>query len=479
MEALCQLAVEEALAAGGSYADVRVVDRRLHGMRVKNDTVDVLTDHTSRGLGVRTLARGAWGFAASARLERDEVRRVARESVRIARASATAKGEDVRLGEVQAHRGRYVSPRWTDPWEVPLEERLALLTDAQGELAAGDGIRVRTASLSLFRERTTFGSSEGAFLEQDVLHTGAGVEALAVANGEVQKRSYPTSFGGNFAAAGWEHVEALDLVGHAGATGREALALLEAEGCPSGRSDLILGAGQMALQVHESCGHPTELDRVLGMEASYAGTSFLTPDRLGTFRYGSPQVTLVADATTPGGLGTFAYDDEGVPARRVELVREGLFVGYQSSRETAVRFDTASSGNMRADGWSRIPLIRMTNVSLQPGDWGFEELVADTRRGLYLETNRSWSIDDRRLNFQFGTEVAWTVEDGELRDLVRNPSYTGITYEFWRRCDAVCSDAHGVLWGIPNCGKGEPSQVMRVGHRTPPARFRDVQVGVG
>lgn len=471
-------ALDAAQAAGASYADVRTVDRQVQALRVKNDRVEALTDNRSTGFGVRALVQGAWGFAASSRQGTEEGRRVAEEAVRIARASARAKGEDVRLAEVDVHRDRYVSPRRIDPWEVPLEEKLELLTDAQSQLAVGNGVRVRVAGTTAFRERTRFASTEGARLEQDILHTGAGIECLAVANGEVQKRSYPTSFGGNHRSAGWELVEELDLPGHAEATGRQALNLLEAPRCPSGRRDLVLGSAQLALQVHESCGHPTELDRALGMEASYAGTSFLTPDKRGDFRYGSEAVTITADATTPGGLGTFGYDDEGVPARRVDLVREGRFVGYQTSRETAVRFDEASSGNMRADGWGRIPLIRMTNINLLPGDWEFEELLADTGEGLYLETNRSWSIDDRRLNFQFATEAAWTIEDGELGTLVRNPSYTGITYEFWRSCDAVCGEGDWVLWGVPNCGKGEPGQVMRVGHGTAPARFRDVQVGV-
>jgi TldD protein len=260
----------------------------------------------------------------------------------------------------------------------------------------------------------------------------------------------------------------------------EAAALLRAAPCPSGTYDVILDGSQLGLQVHESCGHPTELDRVLGSEANFAGGSFLTTDKLGKFRYGSEHVNLTADATAPFGLGTFGYDDEGVPAQRWDLVREGVFRGYLTSRETAPKIGLErSQGAMRADGWSRIPLIRMVNVSLQPGEWEPDALIADTKRGIYMETNRSWSIDQLRYNFQFGTELGWLIENGKKTKLLKNPTYQGITPEFWGSCDAVCGPRHWVLWGTPNCGKGQPGQTMTTGHGAAPARFRNVKVGVG
>jgi TldD protein len=243
---------------------------------------------------------------------------------------------------------------------------------------------------------------------------------------------------------------------------------------------IVIDSSQLALQVHESCGHPIELDRVLGMEASFAGTSFLTLDKLGKLQYGSPIVNIDADATAPGGLGTFGFDDEGVPAQNVPVVSAGLFVGYLTSRETAPVIGRRSMGSARASGWNVIPLIRMTNVNLRPGDAGtLDDLIADTRDGLFLSTNRSWSIDDRRLNFQFGTQVGWRIRNGKLAEMVRNPTYTGITPEFWGSCDAICGASEWQLWGVPNCGKGEPMQTHRVGHGAAPARFRNVQVGVG
>jgi TldD protein len=217
---------------------------------------------------------------------------------------------------------------------------------------------------------------------------------------------------------------------------------------------------------------------VLGTEAAFAGTSFLTTDKLNSFRYGSDVVNITADATIPGGLGTFGYDDEGVPAQATPVVRNGLFMGYLTSRETATALGQRSNGAMRASGWNRIPLIRMTNVSLEPGAWTLEGLIADTKEGLYMETNKSWSIDDRRLNFQFGTEVAREIKNGKLGDLVKNATYTGITPQFWGGCDAVCNRDHWVVWGTPNCGKGQPEQVAHTGHGAAPARFRNVQIGV-
>jgi TldD protein len=279
---------------------------------------------------------------------------------------------------------------------------------------------------------------------------------------------------------------AMDLPGQAERVGSEAVALLSADACPPGRTAVILDGTQLALQIHESCGHPIELDRVFGTEASFAGTSFLTPEKYGTFRYGSDIVNLTADATIPGGLGTFGWDDEGVPAQRVPIVRDGVFGGYLTSRETAQQLrgilgDAApenSGGAMRADGWSRLPIIRMTNVNLEPGAWEFDDLISDTDDGILMEVNKSWSIDDKRLNFQFGTEMAREIKNGKLGRMLKNATYTGITPQFWGSCDAICNRNHWRVWGTANCGKGQPGQTAHTGHGAAPARFRDVQVGM-
>ncbi|MGQ9584847.1 MAG: TldD/PmbA family protein [Anaerolineae bacterium] len=479
MQSLIERGLNLAQVRGAQYADVRVVQRNLQVIQVKNEAVEGLSEDENQGFGVRVLVNGAWGFAASARLSLSEVDRVAALAIQIARASGRVPGRTpVHLGPPVVHRGAYRTEVQQDPFQVSLEDKVSLLLEAAKAMREQPEVKVATASMEARRERKFFGNSEGAYIEQEIIETGSGLEATAVGHDDVQKRSYPNSFGRHQATMGYELVESLDLIGNAPRVGEEAVRLLTAPVCPSTVTTVILDATQLALQVHESCGHPTELDRVFGTEASYAGTSFLTPDKLGTFRYGSEIVNLTADATVPGGLGTFGFDDEGVPAQKTPLIRDGVFVGYLMSRETAATLGLPSNGCMRADGWNRIPLVRMTNVNLEPGEWEWEDLLADTDEGLYLEMNKSWSIDDRRLNFQFGTEVAREIKGGQLGQLYKNATYTGITPQFWGGCDAICNERYWKVWGTPNCGKGQPGQVMHVGHGTAPARFRNVRVGV-
>ena len=487
MRQLTGLALDTACVRGATYADVRIVERREQTIGVKNGVVEALSETADHGFGVRVIAQGAWGFASSAVLTREEIERVTALAVEIAHASALTRRDPVDIGPPVTHTGRYRTPVQIDPFGVPVEDKIALLLEADGAMRRVDGVKVAQGTLVCLRERKTFANTEGAFTEQEIVETGGGIVALAVDGREVQQRSYPNSFGRDQRTAGWEYIRQIDLPAHAEQVASEAVALLTANPCPGTVTTVILGPTQLALQIHESCGHPTELDRVFGTEAAYAGTSFLTPDRLGTLRYGSPAVNLTADATLPGGLGTFGWDDEGVPAQRVSLVREGLFVGYLTSRETAVQLEqmtgqdaehARSGGAMRASGWNRIPLIRMTNISIEPGEWTLDDLIADTDDGIYLETNRSWSIDDKRLNFQFGTEIGYEIKRGKLNRLLKNCTYTGVTPVFWGSCDAVCNRDHWQVWGTPNCSKGQPSQIAHTGHGAAPARFRNVRVGV-
>ena len=477
MRDLSQRALDTAVQRGATYADVRVVRRDEESISVKSGRVDAVGSGESEGFGVRVIVDGAWGFAASSRMTGDEADRVAAEAVRIARASATAKRRAVVLDDRPSAHGSYRTPYTIDPFAVSIEDKVALLLEAERTMARTGGVAFAEASYSAQREWKWFAASDGSETDQEITHVVAALEVNAVDGDELQRRSYPDSG----QAAGWEWVVGLDLVGNAARIAPESVALLSAPQCPPGRRTIVLDPSQLYMQVHESCGHPTELDRVFGTEASYAGTSFLTTDKLADgFRYGSDLVTIVADATSPGGMGTFGWDDEGVAAQRVPLVQDGILAGYLSSRETAPRIGRQSGGAMRADGWDRIPLIRMTNINLLPREgMSLADIVADTDDGLYLASNRSWSIDDRRLNFQFATEVAYEIKGGKLGGLVKNPTYTGITYEFWRSCDAVADASSYVLFGTPNCGKGEPGQVGHVGHGASGARFRDVQVGVG
>jgi TldD protein len=477
---LTNRALNTAASLGATYADVRIVDRTEQMVSTKNGAVATVNQSQDFGFGVRVIADGAWGFASSALLTAAEIDRVTALAVNIARASALVqKNGGVDLGPPVSHVGQYQTPVEIDPFSVPLEQKIDLLLQADTQMQRVQGIRVAQGNIVSLRELKTFANSEGSFVEQQIVETGCGIVATAVGEGEIQKRSYPNAFGRHQMTRGWEFVEEMDLPGHAEQIANEATALLTADQCPGGITTLILGGAQLALQIHESCGHPIELDRVFGSEAAYAGTSFLTTDKLNTFRYGSEIVNLTADATIPGGLGTFGYDDEGVAAQRVPIVRDGIFVGYLSSREAATSLGLPSSGGaMRASGWNRIPIIRMTNVSLEPGQWTFDDLIADTDDGIYMEMNRSWSIDDKRLNFQFGTELAYEIKNGKLGRLLKNATYTGITPEFWGSCDAICNADHWTVWGTPNCGKGQPSQVAHTGHGASPARFRNVRVGI-
>jgi len=474
-------ALDTATARAATYADVRVLDSRHQVLSTKNGKVGTLSESESLGLGVRVIADGAWGFAATDQFSREKIEATAALAVAVARASARVKKKDVLLVPEEKIAALWQTPIEKDPFQVPLEEKMNLLLRADAELRGVPGVTLAETSMEFTRQEQFFASTLGSEIRQIRVVSGAGLVATSFADNEIQKRSYPNSFGGQHATAGYELVEGLQLVENARRIGEEAMALHKAPQCPTGQRTLILGSSQLGLQIHESIGHPIELDRVLGTEANFAGMSFLTLDQLGTLRYGSEIVNAVADARLEHGpgLGTFGYDDEGVPAQCIDIIKDGRFVGYLSSRETAPAIGlNRSGGTMRAESWNRIPLIRMTNVSLLPGAWTLEDLIADSDDALYLETNRSWSIDDRRYHFQFGCEIAWEIKSGKKGRMLKNPSYSGITTEFWNSCDAICNRRHWTLWGTPNCGKGQPMQTMGTGHGAAPARFRNIKVGV-
>jgi TldD protein len=473
-------AVEVARAAGADYADARWVLEETESLSVKNQEMEGIDRSRSAGVGIRVLVNGYWGFAATARSEDDEqLELTARLAVDIARAAARLPADPVELVDVEPVTATWETRLQEDPFTVSLEEKVSLLMEASRRMQEVEGLAFAQAMLDFYRRRQAFASSEGAAIEQIVTHSGGGIEAVAVGEGELQRRSFPNSFRGHLAAAGYEHIRGLSLVEEAERVAAEAVELLSAPDCPSEETTLILDGPQMVLQVHESIGHPIELDRVLRMEEAYAGTSFLSPEDRGRLQYGSDAITVTADATLPSGLGSFGYDDEGVPAQRIPVIEEGRFRNFVSSRETAAAIgEPVSNGTMRADGWQNLPLIRMTNINLEPGEGTLAELIADTKDGIFMSTNTSWSIDDKRVNFQFGCEIAWRIKDGKLTQMYRNPNYTGITTEFWGSCDAVCGPEEWTVWGTPNCGKGQPGQTARVGHGTAPARFRGVRVGV-
>ena len=471
----------EAIAATPArcaYAEARHVATEREDLLVRNGRVAAVDSDSVAGIGVRVRVGGGWGFAAI----RDETAAAIEQA--LARALAIAESQPASpagaLTAVPPARGHWSGGHEQDPFDVSLAAKLGLLFDAEASMR-GDARIVRSdAQCSSRRVRTAFASTEGAACTQERVESAAGISAIAVDGDELQVRSYPSAHGGLAATAGWEHVLSLDLVGHAPRVASEAIELLTAPPCPTGRTTLVLGVDQLALQIHESIGHALELDRMLLGEAGYAGTSWVSPSDIGTLRYGSELLRITADATLPGGLGSFGWDDEGVAATRTSLIEGGILRAALSDRQSAATIGLERSGGCaRADGFARQPIVRMTNVSIEPGDAGaLADLVADTGDGLYLECNRSWSIDDRRLQFQFSTEVAREIRGGELGRLLRNASYAGVTPRFWGGLDAVCSAPAWELRGVGNCGKGEPGQLMRVSHGAAPARFRDVEVGV-
>ncbi|MEV4755064.1 TldD/PmbA family protein [Micromonospora sp. NPDC049559] len=476
LAALAAVAIDEVTRLGPQFADVRAVDDESESVDVRDGRVERVSRSASRGVGIRVLVDGAWGFAATADQDGGAVRDAARLAVELARASGRVAHEPVRLDDSPPCQGGYVTPHRTDPLEMPVAEKTEYLLAATAAAREVPGVSLVEASTDAWRRRTVYRSSAGAAIEQTVLHAGGGLVAYAVGGGESQRRSYPTAFRGQFFSGGWEGVLALDLPGHAAATGREAVALLDAPELPSRpEATVVLDSSQLAMQIHESIGHPLELDRILGMEQAYAGGSFVRVGDRDRLRYASPIVSVTADATTPGALGTFGFDDEGVRAGSAPLISGGVLVGFLSNRETAAAVGLASNGTARADSWGSIPLIRMNNVSLAPGAddaAGLAEIVAATDDGFLLRTNRSWSIDDRRTNFQFACEAAYEIRNGSLGRLYRNPTYAGRTLDFWRSCDALGGRSDWRVWSVPICGKGQPSQLARVGHGAPTGRFR-------
>jgi TldD protein len=467
-------AVQAALDAGARYADARVMHRRYESMTARNGEVESLSQDGSSGLGVRALVGSGWGFFAAPDLGDRAARDAGHRAAEIAAASALVARDESTLLPSEAVTASWASDCAIDPFEVSLADKGDLLVRATSTMSE-HGADIAEAQYQLWDTQKWLVSSEGHRIDQHIRESGAGIMATAIGDHETQRRSYPAARG-QYGTRGWEFVEGLDLLGHAARVGSQARELLTAPLCPSGETTLILGAEQLALQIHESVGHAIELDRILGWEAAYAGTSWLDLAQLGSLRYGSPLMNITIDPSIPGALGSFGYDDEGTPATKRDAVREGIWVGVLAGRDSATVAGLDYAGSVRADGWSRLPMVRMTNVGLEPGPHSFEEIVAETDDGIFMETNRSWSIDDRRLNFQFGTEVGYEVKKGKLGRLLRNPTYTGIGPQFWSSMDMLGSDL--VAWGTPNCGKGQPGQTGHTGHPSAPARFANVRVGV-
>src|SRR5579875_364870 len=471
-------ALDTALQRGASYADLRYERIREERIEVRNGEVATLSDERSSGYGIRAFYEGAWGFAASDDMSNQGVDRTAARAVAIAKASACVANRRFAQAPTERYVDRFATPVARDPQAVPLGQRVAYLLDVEKLLHAEQSIRVGQVWIDLWRTEKEFFSTTGSRIEQSIVQSGCGIRALAVSEDDAQERSFPGDIG-LYQTGGWEIIEEARLRENATRIGEEAHRLLSAPQAPAGEMDVILGSSQMSLQIHESCGHAAELDRVLGWEANFSGTSFLDPSLLGKLKYGSELVTIRVDNTLERGLATVGYDDEGAKSGQSDIIRNGILVGFEMSRDTAQAIGRTTNACVRAQSWRHIPMIRMCNLVLLPGDRPFEALFEDVREGLYMESNRSWSIDDHRLNFQFGCQIGWEIKNGKRGRMVKNPTYAGVTPQFWNSCDAIADAASWVAWGTPNCGKGEPLQTGRTTQGAAPARFRNVTVGVG
>ncbi|SDX98823.1 TldD protein [Micromonospora pattaloongensis] len=467
-------AVQAALDAGARYADARVMHRRYESMNARNGEIEELSQNEDAGIGVRALVGSSWGFYAVPELSDAAARAAGGRAAQIAAASARVAGPTADMVPVEAVTASWASPCENDPLAVPLSDKGDLLAHATRTMRE-HGADVAEGIYQIWDTAKWFVSSEGHRIDQHVRECGGGISATVVGDGETQRRSYP-SYRGQYGTRGWELVTELDLAAHAARIAEEARELLTAPLCPAGENTLILGGEQLALQIHESVGHAIELDRILGWEAAFAGTSWLDLNQLGSLHYGSDLMNVTIDPTIPGALGSFGFDDEGTPAAKRDAVREGRWVGVLAGRESAAVAGLDYAGSVRADGWARLPMVRMTNVGLEPGPHTLDEIIAETDDGVLMDINRSWSIDDKRLNFQFGCEIGWEIKNGRRGRMLRNPTYTGIGPIFWRSMDMLSSET--VAWGTPNCGKGQPGQVGHTGHPAAPARFRNVRVGV-
>lgn len=476
MKDFLRKAVEIMKAKKVVFGDIRIIEERVQNISVKNKEITELKDDTSCGFGVRVLVDGGWGFASSNEMRLKEVEKVVSKAIDVAKASSLCRNTKVKLAYEPPYQDIWKTPILKDPFEISIEKKIDILYSINEVLMKNQKIKIANSKMSFIKTHKYYASTDGSQIEQIFYYSGAGYSATSIEGSEVQTRSYP---GGHafMLGMGWEFIESLQLLDHAERIREEAVALLTAENCPDDERDLIIYGDQLALQIHESCGHATELDRVLGYEESYAGSSFLTTDKLGKFRYGSSIVNLVADTTLPGGLATCGYDDDGVKAQRWHIVKDGILTGYMTNREFAHTIaHKRSCGANRADSYRSIPIIRITNLSLMPGDWEYEDIIRSTKKGIIMENNKSWSIDQKRLNFQFGCEIGWLVENGKITKMVKNPVYQGITWRFWRSCDAIANEKYWKLYGVSNCGKGQPTQIFRMSHASSPARFRNVKV---
>jgi TldD protein len=470
---LAELALNHVRHSGAEYGDIRIQRIETQTISGEDQRIANIQNSQDLGFGVRVLYDGAWGFAASSILSIEEIPRVAELAVQIAKGSASINQTRIQLTAEPMYQGTVKTPWKLNPFDVPLEDKTALLLSAMGLLHQHPGIVRSQASMWACRDRKLFVSMDGSHLSFDLMAVQGGFEATALLNGRFASRGFNTPH----LRTGYELLARANFLQEVLRVAAQAREKVNAPSVQPGAYDLVLDPEHLALTIHESCGHPSELDRALGYEADYAGTSFLTPEKLGHFRYGSSQVNLIADNTEPETLAATGFDDDGVPCQRWEIVREGLFVGYCTNREVATTIgDIRSRGSNRAESWASIPMVRIANIGLAPGEATLDQLLSEIKRGIYIEGHGSYSIDQRRYNFQFGGDAFWLIENGKRTHMLRDVIYHGITPEFWHKCDGVADANHRGRFGFITCGKGQPGQTGWMTHPASHARFRTIQV---
>ncbi len=475
---LAQMALDRCRSLGAEYADVRLEKIEDESISVSSGTVEPIEHTVSEGIGIRVIKNGAWGFAATDNLSESSIKEKAKLATEIAEASAMVNNSKIELAPVKPATGQYISPYEIDPFTVSLEEKIAFLMEIdQAMQQSGAELNSRDCFVDFRRRDKYFKSSEGAGITQKLIHTGAGLSlGVMESRRERYSRSYPSS-SGQYQTKGYELLEELKFKEVIPRLLDEVGMLQSAEDCPEKEVTLLLSGDQVSLQMHESIGHPLELDRVFGSERDFSGVSFATPENLDKLQYASEIVTVVCDPTVPHGLASYAYDDDGVPTHPVDLIKNGKLVNYLSSRETAARIGKLSTAAMRANSWSNVPIVRISNINLIPGDKSFEQILSEIDDGIYMDTVKSWSIDDNRKYFQFGCEIGWLIQGGKLMTPIKNPTYTGCTTDFWNKCTAIADKDSYRIWGTPNCGKGQPGQNARTAQGASPCRFDNIQAG--
>ena len=461
---------------GATYADARFLNSKTLTLQV-DDAGFTSRETFELSFGVRVIADGMWGFAGANKIDRRYCNDVATRAVKIAKLAAKGSKGKIRLAPTSTQKGTYSNSIRKDPFEISVRDIADLLTTS-ARIVKDQSSEIKSASAGVyaFQEDKYIANSEGSAVFQRSVGCGPSMSGSAVSNGKVLRRSYPESLGWDISTRGYESIEEADLQSNAKIVGGDVVKLINAGRCRNERTDLIIYGDLLAIHVHETVGHATESDRATDTEWDFAGSSFLTPEKRGNFQFGSECVNIVADATIPNGTGSYDFDDELVPGKRISLIEKGLFCGYQSSRETAMNLGLGeSSGAMRAMYGTRIPLIRMTNINLEPGDWSRDEIIKDTKDGI-LATGAILAIfDQRRRTFIFGGEIGWRIANGDVREAIKFPIYSDTSVNLWKSCDAI-SKEDLECFGV-SCGKGRPHQSMRVGHFCSTARFRGVPVG--